>query len=93
MKSRYLLLPTCSPAYRRAVNMRCDLVRAVGLYAIGDRSTIVLQTLAQGKLAYDALGKNLPRPTNVDQQQWTVILTKLVNRFGYRPYEDAPCAA
>ena len=74
------------PAYRRAANLRADLGRAVGLFALGDRSEVVLRTLAAGKAAYDAIGENVPRPVNLDRTTWRGILKTLADHYGERPY-------
>lgn len=81
------------PAYRRAINLRADLGRAVGLYSIGDRSDIVLKTLALGRLAYHAIGAKVPVPGNVKPDQWQTILDALVERYGLRPFDDESHAA
>lgn len=81
------------PAYRRAANIRRDLGRAVGLFGIGDRSDVVLKTLALGKVDYDAIGASVPRPLNVRPDEWRSILEALVARFGFRPFHDNPAAA
>lgn len=74
------------PAYRKAANIRRDLGRAVGLYGLGDRSEIVLRTLAAGKAAYDAVGAKVPRPVSVDWETWNQTLDALKRLFGERPY-------
>ena len=76
------------PAYRQAANLRRDLGRAVGLFGLGDRSGIVLRTLAAGKAAYDAVGAKVPRPVNMDGRTWARILNELKHEYGERPYED-----
>jgi len=81
------------PAYRRAANLRRDLGRAIGLYGLGDRSELVLKTLALGKVSYDEIGADVPRPLNVRSEEWRSILDSLVTRFGFHPYGDAPAAA
>lgn len=78
------------PAYRRAVNIECDLGKAVGLFGFGDRSQIVLRTLAAGKSAYDAIGVKVPRPTNVNAITWDRILTGLAHYYGEKPYLGGP---
>ena len=80
-------------AYCRAVNIRRDLGRAVGLYAIGDRSEIVLRTLAAGRVVYAAIGASVPVPIGVDPEIWRTVLDTLVRRYGVRPYEDVSNAA
>lgn len=76
------------PAYRRAANLRRDLGKAVGLFGLGDRSTVVLRTLAAGKAAYDSLGAQVPRPISVDWKTWNQILNELKREYGERPYTD-----
>lgn len=76
------------PAYQRAANLRHELGRAVGLFGIGDRSGIVLRTLAAGKSAYDSIGDAVPRPVNMDRQTWARILNELKHEYGHRPYES-----
>lgn len=77
-----------SPAYRRAANIRQDLGRAVGLFGLGDRTEIVLRTLAAGKVAYDAVGATVPCPVNMDERTWACILNELKHEYGEQPYED-----
>lgn len=76
------------PAYRRAANLRHDLGKAVGLFGLGDRSDIVLHTLATGKAAYDAIGERVPRPMHLDWQTWNQVLNELKHEYGERPYTD-----
>ena len=76
------------PAYRRAVNIRHELSRAVGLYGIGDRLPAVLRTLAEGKAAYSAIGLNVTRPTQINREDWDRILKDLVQRFNVKPFGD-----
>lgn len=76
------------PAYRRAVNIRHELGRAVGLYGIGDRLPAVLRTLAEGKAAYSAIGRKIPRPTQINRTDWERILKDLVQRFNVKPFCD-----
>lgn len=84
-------------AYRRAANLRTDLGRAVGLYAIGDRSEIVFRTLARGKVAYDAVGARIPTPVGVSPSDWRRLLTRLACRYDERPHAEnasvAECVA
>ena len=81
------------PAYRRAANIRNDLGRAVGLYAIGDRSELILKTLAHAKVVYDAIGYRVPIPRGVNPERWPVLLDALVDSYGYVAFDDTPCAA
>ena len=76
------------PAYRRAANLRRDLGRAVGLFGLGDRSPVVMRTLAAGKAAYDAIGERVPRPMHVDWHTWNQILNELKHQYGEQPYAD-----
>ena len=76
------------PAHRRAADLRADLGMAVGLYACGDRSEIVLRTLARGKVAYDAVGARFPAPVGVSPGDWRRILARLVRRYDERPYTE-----
>ncbi len=80
------------PAYLRATNLRADLGRAVGLYGLGDRSEVVLRTLAHAKAAYDAIGAQVPTPAGVSPSDWRRILTRLAHRYGERPYVDDAAA-
>ena len=79
---------TLPPAYRRAANLRRHLGKAVGLFGLGDRSTVVLRTLAAGKAAYDSLGALVPRPISVDWKTWNQILNELKHQYGEQPYRD-----
>ncbi len=81
------------PAYRRAANLRTDLGRAVGLYAIGDRSDVVLRTLAQGKAAYDQIGARIPVPLGIKPVEWAGILDALKKRYVLKPFDHTPQAA
>lgn len=81
------------PAYHRAATIRRDLGRAVGLYGLGDRSEIVLRTLARGRAAYDAIGEAVPVPIGIDAKSWKAILDALVRQYRLRPYDEACSAA
>ena len=81
------------PAYRRAANIRNDLGRAVGLYAIGDRSDLILKTLAHAKVVYDAIGYRVPVPRGVDRKLWPMLLDALVDGYGYVTFDNTPRAA
>lgn len=81
------------PAYRRAANIRTDLGRAIGLYGVGDRSEVVLKTLANAYVVYRAIGARVPVPVGVDAALWPRLLAGLVQRYGLRAFEDRPRAA
>lgn len=81
------------PAHRLAANLRRDLSRAVGLYGLGDRSKVVLRTLAAGKAAYDAIGLSVPRPVNMARRVWDQILTELAKKYNERPYFGGPISS
>ncbi len=80
-------------AHRRAANLRRDLSRAVGLYALCIPDDIVLRTLAAGKAAYDAIGLSVPRPVNVGRDEWNQVLTELAREYGERPYFGGPVSS
>lgn len=76
-------------AVRRAANIRRDLGRAVGLYSHGDRSEIVLRTIAIGATDYEAVGARIPVPFGTDPDQWHRVVQKLTRAFT----ENRRCAS
>lgn len=73
--------------------IRGEFFCAVFLYSIGDRTDEVLETLAYGKIVYDAIGRQLPSPPEIDGASWNAVLNKIVNRFGDTALRAAASAA
>ncbi len=80
-------------ARQRAANIRLDLARSIGLYAIGDRAPVVLRTLADAHVIYKSLSAKVPAPRGVDPSRWPATLDALVRRFHSTVASDKPCAA
>lgn len=63
---------------RRYRHIEPGIRKAVGAYAIGQRGTETLSTLAHAKVLADVLGWFVPMPTMWDRSSWNDVLNKLV---------------
>ena len=93
MKSRVSHSGRLTTARRLARAVRGELCCAVFLYGIGDRTDEVLRTIAYGKVVYDALGRPLPPPPDIDRGVWTSALNRIVKRFGASALRAVAAAA
>ena len=95
MKSRFSTSQSdrLTGAQRLACAIRGDLCCAVFLYGIGDRTDEVLKTIAFGKIVYDAMGRTLPSPPEIDPATWNTALEQIVDRFGHTALRAATSAA
>ncbi len=80
-------------AGRLARAIRGELCCAVFLYGLGDRTDEVLQTIAYGKVIYDAIGRPLPSPPEIERAAWETALKQIVDRFGHTALQTAATAA
>ena len=94
MKSKFSVSRSgrLAAACRLARTIRTELCCAVFLYGIGDRTDEVLKTIAYGKLVYDAMGRTLPSPPEVDRTAWKTALENIVDRFGHTALRAAASA-
>lgn len=91
MKSRLLVSQSGyrANAHRLARVIRGELCCAIFLWSIGDRDPETLKTIAYGKIVYDAIGRALPSPPEMNSTAWETALEQIVDRFGH----TALCAA
>ena len=95
MKSKFSVSQSgrLAAARRLARSIRSELCCAVFLYGIGDRTDEVQKTIAFGKIVYDAMGRTLPSPPEVDRTVWASALEQIVDRFGSTALRAAASAA
>lgn len=95
MKSRFSTSPSIRLAtvHRLARAIRGDLCCAILLHHIGDRTDEVLRTIAYGKIVYDAIGRTLPSPPEVDRAAWETEIQSIADRFGSAALMAAASAA
>ncbi len=55
-----------------------DLVKCVGLYSTGCRTSLVLNTLAQAHVYATSFGHCVNRPVHINRTEWDQILNNLV---------------
>ncbi len=63
-----------------------ELRSAIFLYSIDRRDPEILRTIARGKIIYDAVGRQLPVPPQLDRTKWETALEQIVDRFGYTAF-------
>ena len=69
----------------RTLERTGELKRVIGAYAIGQRSSDILDTLARARVWSDNFGEFMPTPPRYDRTTWHDILDKLVlGRLGNR---------
>lgn len=69
----------------RALEHKGALKQVVGAYAIGQRSSEILDTLARARVWSENIGEWVPCPLGFDRSTWTDILDKTVlERLGDR---------
>lgn len=69
----------------RTIEQDGTLKRVIGAYAIGQRGSEILDTLAQARVWSHNFGDHVPLPVGYDRTTWHDILDKLVlGRLGNR---------
>ena len=93
MKSSVSQSGRLAAAVRLACAIRGELCCAVFLYGIGDRTDEVLTTIAYGKIVYDAIGRTLPSPPELEPTKWNAAIEQMVDRFSGTALRAAANAA
>ena len=63
-------------------DLQADLRRGLGLYAMGDRTKVVLRTIADAHVAYETLGLKVPTPVGICPNKWPGIIEQIVSNCG-----------